>query len=258
MDTHAASPITKYELGELLLEIGTLLMVSGANTERIKVTIDRIASAFGCFTNLMVTNHALTLTLTHQDSSKAFTSVKWIPSHHLNFNLIADISAMSWRIVLEKWSVERINHELATLNRKQLYPRWLVLTLVALAGASFCRLFGGNATEMVAVFVASFCGLYVRQEAIKMKFNFYLSIFFAATTASLIAGFYFHFNPDEVYMHAFSTSVLFLIPGVPMIHAVSDLMDGNTLNGIIRAVNVLLMAFGIACGLLVSLLIYKF
>lgn len=28
--------------------------------------------------------------------------------------------------------------------------------------------------------------------------------------------------------HAFSTSVLFLIPGVPMIHAISDLLDGNT------------------------------
>ena len=33
----------KYELGEMLLEIGSILMVSGANTERIKVTIDRIA-----------------------------------------------------------------------------------------------------------------------------------------------------------------------------------------------------------------------
>lgn len=258
MDTPAETPTAKYELGELLLEIGVLLMVSGANTQRIKVTIDRIASAFGCFTNLMITNHALTMTLTQQDTDKTFTGVKWIPSHHLNFNLIADISTMSWKIVGEKWSTERIHQEITALNHKQLYPRWLVLTLVALAGASFCRLFGGNPTEMTAVFVASFCGLYVRQEAIKMKFNFYLSIFFAATTASLIAGFYFYFNPDEVYMHAFSTSVLFLIPGVPMIHAVSDLMDGNTLNGITRSVNVLLMAFGIASGLLVSLLIYKF
>ena len=43
-----------------------------------------------------------------------------------------------------------------------------------------------------------------------------------------------------------------------MIHACSDLLDGNTLNGITRAVNVMLMAFAIACGLLISLLIYKF
>jgi len=258
METPAVSTPNKFELGELLLEIGALLMVSGANTERIKITIDRIASAFDCFTNLMITNHALTISLTQQDTNKVFTSVKWVPNMHLNFNLIADISTMSWKIVLEKWSVERINQELTSLNRKQLYPRWLVLALVALAGASFCRLFGGNVTEMIAVFFASFCGLFVRQEAIKLKFNFYLAIFFAAATASLIAGSYFYFHPDEEYKHAFSTSVLFLIPGVPMIHACSDLLDGNTLNGITRAVNVMLMAFAIACGLLISLLIYKF
>jgi uncharacterized membrane protein YjjP (DUF1212 family) len=165
---------------------------------------------------------------------------------------------MSWQIVLEKWSVERINQELAALNKKHLYPRYLVLLLVALAGASFCRLFGGNAIEMAATFVASFCGLWVRQEAMKLKFNFYLSIFFASATASLVSGFYFYFNPAETYIHAFSTSVLFLIPGVPMINSFSDLIDGNTLNGVTRGVSVLIMAFAIALGLVLALLIYKF
>ena len=198
------------------------------------------------------------ITLTYQHKNKVFTSVKWVPNMHLNFNLISDISIMSWQIVLEKWTVERINQELAVLNRKPLYPRYLVLFLVALAGASFCRLFGGNAIEMLAAFVASFCGLWVRQEAMKLKFNFYLSIFFASATASLVAGFYFYFNPSETYIHAFSTSVLFLIPGVPMINSFSDLIDGNTLNGVTRGVNVLIMAFAIALGLVTALLIYKF
>jgi uncharacterized membrane protein YjjP (DUF1212 family) len=254
----ATAPSDHHELGDMLLEIGALLMVSGANTERIKITIDRIASAFDCVSDLMITNHALMLTLTYPDNHQAFTSVKWMPGMHLNFNLISDISTMSWQIVLEKWSLERINQELKQLNRKPLYPRYVVLLLVALAGASFCRLFGGNLTEVLAAFVASFCGLYVRQEAIKLKFNFYVSIFFAAATAALVAGAYFYFHPNEVYSHAFSTSVLFLIPGVPMIHAISDLMDGHTLNGIVRGVNVMIMAFAIALGLTVALVAYKF
>ena len=95
----------KYELGEMLLEIGSLLMTSGANTERIKVTISRIAAAFGCDSDLLITNHALMITLTYQHKNKVFTSVKWVPNMHLNFNLISDISIMSWQIVLEKWTV---------------------------------------------------------------------------------------------------------------------------------------------------------
>jgi|SRR6478609_1654203 len=245
----------KYELGEMLLEIGSLLIVSGANTERVKVTIIRIANAFECESDLMITNHALMITVRYND--KAFTSVKWVPNMHLNFNLISDISAMSWKIVEEKWSVERINNELKLLNRAALYPRFLVLFLVSLAGSAFCRLSGGEISEMVVCFLGTFLGLYVRQETMKLKFNFYLCIFFAALTSSFLVGAYSHFNPNAEFIHALSTSVLFLIPGVPMINSFSDLIDGNILNGTTRGVNVLVIAFAISLGLMVSLLIFN-
>ena len=247
----------KYELGEMLLEIGSLLIVSGANTERVKVTISRIASAFDCNSDLMITNHALMITLTYKNNIKSFTSVKWVPNMHLNFNLISDISTMSWQIVGEKWSVERINQELLLLNKRPLYSRIIVLLLVALAGASFCRLFGGGAIEMIVCFVGSFAGLFVRQETMKLKFNFYVCIFFASLTSSSLVGVYSFLNPTEIYIHALSTSVLFLIPGVPMINSFSDLIDGNILNGTTRGVNVLVIAFAIALGLMVSLLIFN-
>jgi len=247
----------KYELGEMLLEIGSMLIVAGANTERVKVTINRIASAFGCGSDLMITNHALMITVRYKDENKTFTSVKWVPNMHLNFNLISDISTMSWKIVEEKWSLERINNEIKLLDRKALYPRFAVLFLVSLAGASFCRLFGGGLSEMVLCFLGTFAGLFVRQETVKLKFNFYLCIFFAALTSSFLVGAYSYFNPEKDFIHALSTSVLFLIPGVPMINSFSDFIDGNILNGTTRGVNVLVIAFAIALGLMVSLLIFN-
>jgi uncharacterized membrane protein YjjP (DUF1212 family) len=247
----------KHELGEMLLEIGSLLIVSGANTERVKITINRIAGAFDCDSDLMITNHALMLTLTYKDQIKTFTRVKWVPNMHLNFNLISDISTMSWKIVEEKWTVERITTEMKFLDRGPLYPRFLVLFLVALAGASFCRLFGGELTEMILCFSGTFLGLFVRQETMKLKFNFYLCIFFAALTSSFVVGLYSFLKPGGDYIHALSTSTLFLIPGVPMINSFSDLIDGNILNGTTRGVNVLVIAFTIALGLMVSLLIFN-
>jgi uncharacterized membrane protein YjjP (DUF1212 family) len=232
-------------------------MVAGANTERVKMTISRIAGAFGCDSQLMITNHALMITLTYDNKVKTFTSVKWVPNMHLNFNLISDISTMSWKIVQEKWSVERINKEMKLLDKKPVYPRFLVIFLVALAGSSFCRLMGGEAVEMIVCFTGSFTGLYVRQETMKLKFNFYLCIFFAALTSSFLAGLYSFLNPGAEYIHALATSVLFLIPGVPMINSFSDLIDGNILNGTTRGVNVLVIAFAIALGLMVSLLIFN-
>lgn len=248
---------SKYELGEMLLEIGSLLMVAGANTKRVKVTTSRIAHAFDCDSQLLITNNALMITLTYKQKNKSFTSVKKVPSMHLNFNLIAEISLMSWKIIEEKWSIERINSEIKLLNKKTLYPRFLVIAMVALAGSAFCRVLGGELIEMIVCYIGTFLGLYVRQETMKLKFNFYLCIFFAALISSFSAGLYSFLYPNAEYIHALATSVLFLIPGVPMINCFSDLIDGNILNGTIRGVNVLVIAFAISLGLMVSLLIFN-
>jgi uncharacterized membrane protein YjjP (DUF1212 family) len=52
--------------------------------------------------------------------------------------------------------------------------------------------------------------------------------------------------------------VLFLVPGVPLINSVTDLMDGNIQNGMVRAMNGLMIAFSIAMGLFAVKMILNF
>jgi uncharacterized membrane protein YjjP (DUF1212 family) len=111
---------------------------------------------------------------------------------------------------------------------------------------------------MAVAFAATVAGLFVRQEAMKKKFNPYLCVFFAAFTASLFAGLAEHYHVGLQPDKAFATSVLFLVPGVPLINSVSDLMDGNIQNGIVRAMNGLMIAFSIAMGLFAVKMILNF
>jgi uncharacterized membrane protein YjjP (DUF1212 family) len=129
--------------------------------------------------------------------------------------------------------------------------------LVGVAGASFCRLFGGNAIEMAVTFVATFIGLFVRQEVVKLNFNPYLCVFFASLVSSLIAGSCWKLGIGGTMQHAFTASVLFLIPGVPLINSFSDLIEDNILNGIVRGINGLMIAFAIALGLMSAMIIYR-
>lgn len=245
------------EAGVLLLEIGALLMSSGASSNRVRLTIDRIAQSFDLETETLITNRALMLTVTDAENREFFSKVKRTSPHGVNFTLVSGISRMSWRVVDEKWSIDQIWTDLERLKSLPHYPRIVVLTLVALAGASFCRLFGGSWAEMLLTFIATFTGLFVRQETIKMAFNPYMCVFFASLTASLIAGLGMKIGWGESPENAFATSVLFLIPGVPLINTFTDLIDGNVLNGIVRLINSLLIAFCIALGLLGAMLIYQ-
>ncbi|WP_423127768.1 threonine/serine ThrE exporter family protein [Gaoshiqia sp. Z1-71] len=245
------------ELCKLLLEIGSLLMISGANTARIRITILRIASAYGYSAELLITHRALMLTLFAEDKDYFFSRLKRTLPHGINFKTVSGISRMSWRIVEEKWNLQQVQQELDRLRTLPHYPRLVTLSLVGLAGASFCRLFGGGLTEMLIAFVATFIGLFVRQETVKRAYNTYLCVFMAAFVSSLISGLAVFLNIGEHPDYAFATSVLYLIPGVPLINSLTDLLDGNIMNGVVRGINGLMIAFSIALGLLGAILIYN-
>jgi uncharacterized membrane protein YjjP (DUF1212 family) len=72
----------------------------------------------------------------------------------------------------------------------------------------------------------------------------------------MIAGLSVKLGIGDTPEHALATSVLFLIPGVPLINSFTDLIDGNTLNGIVRGINGFIMAFAIALGLMIAMKIY--
>jgi uncharacterized membrane protein YjjP (DUF1212 family) len=246
------------ELGSVLLDIGTLLMSSGASTERIRNNVSRISNSFDYKAELLITHRALTLTISNEENEYVFNSLKRTSPHSVNFKIVSGISRMSWAVVEQGWSLSQIKAEIERLTSLPHYPRLVALSVVALAGASFCRLAGGAYLDMTIVFVGTFVGLFVRQEATKLKFNPYLCIYFAAFAASLVSGLAYKDNlGGQNHEHAFATSVLFLIPGVPLINTFSDLIDGNLQNALVRGLNGLIISFSIALGLLTSMFLYR-
>lgn len=245
-------------LGALLLDVGAMLMGAGANTARIRITINRISMAYGYGADLFITNRALTLTLADTKDEDVFSRSKRTPPHGVNFKVMSGISRMSWRVVEERWTMAMMRKELQRLASLPPYPRPLVSLMVGLAGASFCRLTGGSPLEMGIAFGASVLGLVVRQEAHARRFNPYLCVYLAALVAALVSGTFMKFARHHVLEHAFATSVLFLVPGVPLINAFSDLMDGNFLTGLARMMHGLIISFGIALGLLTAIYAYGF
>jgi uncharacterized membrane protein YjjP (DUF1212 family) len=245
------------ETGRVLLEIGSLLMSSGASTGRIRVNVHRISKSLGYKAELLITHRALMISVSDGETSELFSSLKRTSPHGVNFKLVSGISRMSWRIKEEKWNVYQIATDLERIKSLPHYPRIVILSMVALAGASFCRLFGGGFPEMIVAFLATFIGLVVKQESHKRNFNVYLCVLFSAFTASVIAGASIYYGIGSSAEEAFATSVLFLIPGVPFINAFTDMIDGNISTGMARFVHGLIIAFAIALGMLLSILIFN-
>lgn len=131
---------------------------------------------------------------------------------------------------------------------------WLVWVLVGFANASFCRLFSGDWIAVAAVFVATLVGFRLKQVLGKHHINHYFIFTISAFVASLIASVTMWQQWGNTPDIAIGASVLYLIPGVPLINGIIDIIEGHVLAGTARLINAFLLIICIAFGMAITLL----
>ncbi|MFI3302950.1 MAG: threonine/serine exporter family protein [Rikenellaceae bacterium] len=246
------------DVADLLLEIATTLMGAGAHTSRVVNNASRMAESFGYEVYFTIFQKTMTIMVRDYETHESITMVR--PSKHiaLNFRLVAELSSLSWDTYDLNLTPSQAREQYEQIVAQKRMSRWLVLFLVACANASFCRLFGGDIVGMGMVFTSTLCAFFVRQEMMNRHMNHSIIFIIAAFISSFIAGLGVYFGWGETPSIALATSVLFLIPGVPLINSIMDLMEGHVLVGIARMVNATILIISITIGFIISLLMLGF
>jgi uncharacterized membrane protein YjjP (DUF1212 family) len=230
------------------------LMGCGIHTSRVIRNTKRLGDALNFDVNISVFQKSIILTIQKNETQQIFSEVVEIPALRISFEHNSELSALSWEAVDRKLTFEEIKEKFERIVSAPRMNRWLVLLLVGLANASFCRLFGGDWLSMLIVCIATFAGFYVRMFMQDRKINHYIIFIVSAFIASMISSVALLF--DTTSEIALATSVLYLIPGVPLIHGVIDILEGHTLTGISRLTNALLLIICIAIGLSFTLFLF--
>ncbi len=238
-----------------LAEYAATQMAVGVQTSRIQINTERIANAFGYHANLLIFPKTLSITLHNQTRDHSYTYVKHTPALPLNFKTNMKLSELSWQAYDEQLPLDELRERFKQIVSLPRESPWTVLFLVSCANACFCRLFDGNLTSMAIVWVATFVGFLLRQQLTKRGMSA-LGIFTICAFVSTMIG-----ATDYMFIHggtediSLGTSMLYLVPGVPLINGVMDIIDHHVLNGIARLANACMLIVCIALGLSVTLLI---
>lgn len=249
---------TRQELTEILdfiAEYSTYLLGSGVHTSRVIRNSQRIGESQGIDIQLSSFQKSTIITARDEQSGEAITRVVKIPALPVSFERNSDLSALSWDAVDEALPLGEIRRRYGELVAKPRIDPIFVLITVGLANASFCKLFGGDWTAVSIVFTATLVGFAAKQRMQAHGVNHFLIFIIAAFMASLCASAALRF--DCTAETALATSVLFLVPGVPLINGVIDIVEGHILIGCSRLINALLLIICIAVGLSATLLMVK-
>ena len=238
-------------IGKFIAEYSAHLMGAGVHTSRVVRNTKRIGEAFGLDVKLSVFHRNIILTIIDKETNEVID----IPAYPISFEHNSELSALSWEAVDNHLSLEELKDKYKKIiSAPRIHPLF-VLLLVGFANASFCKLFGGDLISMGIVFSATITGFYLKQQMQAKKINHYVVFIVSAFVASLCASTALIF--DTTSEIAMATSVLYLVPGVPLINGVIDVVEGYVLTGFARLTEASLLIVSIAIGLSFTLLMVK-
>jgi uncharacterized membrane protein YjjP (DUF1212 family) len=247
------------ELIEFLQTFCSVQLAAGAQTSRVDRNTARIAKAYGFDVELAMLSRHFTISVVKPAPSgipqERRTAVCAIVSGAPNFQRVAALNALSWHIGDEGLDLDEARRRFDAILAVPVLNPVLLRFLVACANAAFCRLFDGDAIAMGLVFCATLAAFYLRQKLLHWGMDMKITFFCSAFTASMLASPGLIFGWGTTPQTAIAASVLFLIPGIPLINAMMDILDGHVLMAVSRLVQASTLIVCIALGLALTMLL---
>lgn len=256
---------------DLLLRTGKILVESSADTSRIMRNMKRTAAYLGLNEeqlHIHITYNMLMVNLS--DGTHSFSKFQRCDKHGIEMHAISDISKLSWSAIKEDYSLDRYEEELNKIaTRKRSYTHWQVAIAAGFACGGFCIQFGCDWSAFFYASIAAALGFRLRVKLNEIGSNMYANIAVAAFVATILAWLLGTFASSNfvaslppllsnvlhtnTLWHPLMACTLFLVPGVPIINFVNDVLDNNIEVGIIRGINTILIVTAMAFGIVLAI-----
>ena len=231
-----------------LLDMGQMLLLCGAEINRVEDTMTRLGRAYGAQkVDIFVITSDIVLTMLFEDGVELTQTRRITKAPSTDFQKLERLNALSRRLCAAPASAQDLQQALREIDREK--PRAAVLYLGSvLAAAGFTVFLGGGLADSVFAALVGAMVCFLQQKVLPVFRN---AAFFQLLTG-LLAG-------SVICLAGRLTSVLavdkisigvimLLIPGAALTNAVRDMLVGHTISGLLRLAESLLLALMLAIG----------
>ena len=238
-----------------------LLLQHGAESALAETVCRRLGLALGLeVVEVVLVANGITLTTICR--GQCCTTVRRNSDRGINMHVVTEVQRALLRVEAGQFDLDGFSGRLAEIQPLR-YNRWLVAVMVGLSCAAFARLgqlAHGQALEwgtLAWAFAGSGVAMLVRQTLAHAGFNPLVNFALAAFVATSIAA--------QGVLHgwvgnprlAMAASVLLLVPGYPLINAVSDMVKGYVNTGLSRAGTALLLLLASCGGIVLAMTVWN-
>ncbi len=239
----------QYNVMDICLLAGKILLQNGAETFRVEDTMIRIASGFGftkCESFVIPTGIIFSL----QSNKAEKTKLIRVSDRTTNLLKVAQVNRISRLISEGKMTIEAARTALEKIEQDSVpFSIQAQVLAAALSSACFVIMFLGTWHDFLPAFLVGgigFVSFLLFNHLVSVKF---ISEFFASMVIGICSYVLVQvgigFEIDKIIIG----SVMPLVPGLLITNAVRDLMAGHLVSGISKGADALLTAFAIGAGI---------
>ncbi|MBW3112934.1 MULTISPECIES: threonine/serine exporter family protein [Bacillaceae] len=246
-----AKMIRRYDIMEVSLLAGKIMLQSGAETYRVEDTMMRIAASYGISeSHSYVTPTGIIFSIETSEPTK--TKLIRINERSTDLEKVTLVNSISRQISQGHLTLEEAYNALEKLDQSDLSYSFLIqVVAAAIASGCFLIMFQGGWNDFLPALITGgigFTSVIYLHRLVPIKF-------FAEFLASFIIGMvsfgFVHLGMGQELDKIIIGSVMPLVPGLLITNAVRDLMAGHLVSGLSKGAEAFLTAFAIGTGIAV-------
>jgi uncharacterized membrane protein YjjP (DUF1212 family) len=231
------------------LDAGRMLMEAGASANSIDEIVAKFARGLGADRVDLRIGYA-SMAITIGIGANGITRMREVGHLGVNQRLDQELWHLAARVSRGELTTEQTRAELTRLATKT--PRhsaWVMAVAVGLACAAFGRLLKVDWLGTGPVFFAAGLGQLIRRELLTRHVNVFICAALVSFLSSLLGGLGAYWAGSGKIDMAMIAAILLLVPGVPSVNALNDILEGHPTLGSARAVTVAVILIFAAAGL---------
>ena len=232
--------------------LGSRMIASGANLERVQLAVERISRAYG-LTDVSLYLLSTNISLSARDNAGYYAiRQRSIPAVKLQMNRLQSLNSLCYSIAKHTPSPKDLRGLLDDASNVDEYSDHIVLLGQICAMSLLCLLFGGWFREVICVVmiitVVHYTLRMIEIARIDKILTNALTMWIATTIVFLLTGFGISDNKPVLII----TATMMIIPGIPLVNAMRNILCGNEMNGILQTAKVTVETMSLALGIFLS------
>jgi uncharacterized membrane protein YjjP (DUF1212 family) len=242
-----------YDIIEVCLLAGKIMLQSGGETYRVEDTMMRIAAAFGIEnSHSYVTPTGIIFSAEGVEPTK--TKLIRILSRSTDLKKVAMVNSLSRKITSGQIGLQEALTLLKELDALDVtFPFMVQVAAASIASGCFMIMFMGEWNDFIPAMITGglgYLGFLYFHRFIPVKF---FSEFLASFIIGLLSLIFIELRIGHQLDKIIIGSVMTLVPGLLVTNAVRDLMAGHLVSGLSKGAEAVLTAFAIGSGIAVVL-----